>query len=72
MSRPQHRARAATGLSAQCEIFRGPREGQEDGGRQLHDEMFYSAAQPVVNRRLCRAYDWGAAKRMVDRLLGEY
>jgi hypothetical protein len=34
--------------------------------------MFYSAAQPVVTRRLCRAYDWGAAKRMVDRLLGEY
>jgi hypothetical protein len=34
--------------------------------------MFYSAAQPVVNRRLYRAYDWRHAKGMVDRLLGEY
>src|SRR5712691_4150373 len=42
--------------------------GTEYGGRQLQYEMFYSAAQPVVNRRLYRAYDWGAAKAMVDRL----
>jgi hypothetical protein len=34
--------------------------------------MFYSAAQPVVNRRLFRAYDWTSAKAMVDRLLAEY
>jgi len=46
--------------------------GTEYGGRQLQYEMFYSAAQPVVNRRLYRAYDWGAAKNMVDRLMGEY
>ena len=46
--------------------------GTEYGGRQLQYEMFYSAAQPVVNRRLYRAYDWAAAKAMVDRLLGEY
>jgi len=46
--------------------------GTEYGGRQLQYEMFYSAAQPVVNRRLYRAYDWGAAKAMVDRLMGEY
>jgi 4-hydroxyphenylacetate 3-monooxygenase len=46
--------------------------GTEYGGRQLQYEMFYSAAQPVVNRRLFRAYDWGSAAGMVDRLLGEY
>jgi hypothetical protein len=34
--------------------------------------MFYSAAQPVVNRRMFRAYDWRSATGMVDRLLGEY
>jgi hypothetical protein len=34
--------------------------------------MFYSAAQPVVNRRMFRAYDWAAARAMVDRLLSEY
>jgi 4-hydroxyphenylacetate 3-monooxygenase len=46
--------------------------GTEYGGRQLQYEMFYSAAQPVVNRRMFRSYDWTAAKAMVDRLLGEY
>ena len=46
--------------------------GTEYGGRQLQYEMFYSAAQPVVNRRMFRAYDWAAAKAMVDRLLAEY
>jgi 4-hydroxyphenylacetate 3-monooxygenase len=46
--------------------------GTEYGGRQLQYEMFYSAAQPVVNRRMFRAYDWQSAKDMVDRLLGEY
>ena len=46
--------------------------GTEYGGRQLQYEMFYSAAQPVVNRRLYRAYDWRSAQEMVDRLLGEY
>ncbi len=46
--------------------------GTEYGGRQLQYEMFYSAAQPVVNRRLYRAYDWRSATGMVDRLLGEY
>ena len=34
--------------------------------------MFYSAAQPVVNRRVFGAYDWASADAMVDRLLGEY
>ena len=46
--------------------------GTEYGGRQLQYEMFYSAAQPVVNRRMFRSYDWAAAKAMVDRLLAEY
>ncbi len=46
--------------------------GTEFGGRQLQYEMFYSAAQPVVNRRMFRSYDWGAAKAVVDRLLSEY
>ncbi|HEV8144260.1 MAG TPA: 4-hydroxyphenylacetate 3-hydroxylase N-terminal domain-containing protein [Methylomirabilota bacterium] len=46
--------------------------GTEYGGRQLQYEMFYSAAQPVVNRRMFRAYDWRSANDMVDRLLGEY
>ena len=46
--------------------------GTEFGGRQLQYEMFYSAAQPVVNRRMFRSYDWTSAKAMVDRLLAEY
>lgn len=46
--------------------------GTEFGGRQLQYEMFYSASQPVVNRRMFRAYDWNAAKAMVDRCLDEY
>jgi 4-hydroxyphenylacetate 3-monooxygenase len=46
--------------------------GTEFGGRQLQYEMFYSASQPVVNRRMFRSYDWTAAKRMVDRCLSEY
>jgi 4-hydroxyphenylacetate 3-monooxygenase len=46
--------------------------GTEYGGRQLQYEMFYSAAQPVVNRRMFRSYDWDGAKAMVDRLLSEY
>ena len=46
--------------------------GTEYGGRQLQYEMFYSAAQPVVNRRMFRSFDWASAKAMVDRLLAEY
>ncbi|PYN70136.1 MAG: hypothetical protein DMD90_01850, partial [Candidatus Rokuibacteriota bacterium] len=46
--------------------------GTEFAGRQLQYEMFYSAAQPVVNARMFRAYDWTSAKAMVDRCLGEY
>ncbi|HET6368817.1 MAG TPA: 4-hydroxyphenylacetate 3-hydroxylase N-terminal domain-containing protein, partial [Pseudomonadales bacterium] len=46
--------------------------GTEYGGRQLQYEMFYSAAQPVVSRRMFRSFDWTSAKAMVDRLLAEY
>jgi 4-hydroxyphenylacetate 3-monooxygenase len=46
--------------------------GTEFGGRQLQYEMFYSAAQPVVNVRMFRAYDCSAATALVDRCLGEY
>ena len=46
--------------------------GTEFAGRQLQYEMFYSAAQPVVNTRMFRAYDWAAAMALVDRCLGEY
>lgn len=46
--------------------------GTEFAGRQLQYEMFYSAAQPVVNRRMFKSYDWQAAKAMVDRCLGQY
>ena len=46
--------------------------GTEFGGRQLQYEMFYSAAQPVVNTRMFRAYDWDHARSLVDRCLGEY
>jgi 4-hydroxyphenylacetate 3-monooxygenase len=46
--------------------------GTEFAGRQLQYEMFYSASQPVVNRRMFRAYDWAAARALVDRCLGEY
>jgi 4-hydroxyphenylacetate 3-monooxygenase len=46
--------------------------GTEYGGRQLQYEMFYSAAQPVVNRRVFTAYDWAASGALVDRLLTEY
>jgi 4-hydroxyphenylacetate 3-monooxygenase len=46
--------------------------GTEFGGRQLQYEMFYSASQPVVNRRMFRSYDWSSAKALVDRCLGEY
>ncbi len=46
--------------------------GTEFGGRQLQYEMFYSAAQPVVNTRMFRSYDWAAATALVDRCLAEY
>jgi 4-hydroxyphenylacetate 3-monooxygenase len=46
--------------------------GTEFAGRQLQYEMFYSAAQPIVNTRMFRSYDWDRARAAVDRCLGEY
>ena len=46
--------------------------GTEFAGRQLQYEMFYSAAQPIVNARMFRSYDWQRGKAAVDRCLGEY
>jgi 4-hydroxyphenylacetate 3-monooxygenase len=46
--------------------------GTESAGRQLQYEMFYSAAQPVVNTRMFRSYDWQRGTAAVDRCLGEY
>jgi 4-hydroxyphenylacetate 3-monooxygenase len=46
--------------------------GTEFAGRQLQYEMFYSAAQPIVNTRMFRSYDWQRGKAAVDRCLGEY
>jgi 4-hydroxyphenylacetate 3-monooxygenase len=65
---------AAAGARARVKLLRLIWDfiGTEYGGRQLQYEMFYSAAQPVVNRRMFRAFDWAAAKAMVDRLLAEY
>jgi 4-hydroxyphenylacetate 3-monooxygenase len=46
--------------------------GSEFAGRQLQYEMFYSAAQPIVNTRMFRSYDWDRARAAVDRCLAEY
>src|SRR5262249_48506945 len=65
---------AATGARDRVKLLRLLWDliGTEYGGRQLQYEMFYSAAQPVVNRRLFGAYDWASADALVDRLLAEY
>jgi 4-hydroxyphenylacetate 3-monooxygenase len=46
--------------------------GTEFAGRQLQYEMFYSAAQYVVNTRVFRTYDWQKGRALVDRCLAEY
>ena len=46
--------------------------GTEFGGRQLQYEMFYSAAQHVVDARVFRFYDWRESQRLVDACLSEY
>jgi 4-hydroxyphenylacetate 3-monooxygenase len=46
--------------------------GTEFAGRQLQYEMFYSAAQPIVNTRMFRSYDWDRARAIVERCLDEY
>ena len=45
--------------------------GTEFAGRQVQYEMFYSAAQHVVDRQAFRAYDWDAARAHSRRVLGE-
>jgi 4-hydroxyphenylacetate 3-monooxygenase len=46
--------------------------GTEFAGRQLQYEMFYSAAQHIVDRRAFRYYDWQPAQQLVEACLGEY
>jgi 4-hydroxyphenylacetate 3-monooxygenase len=46
--------------------------GTEYAGRQLQYEMFYSAAQHVVDARVFRAFDWAKGQRLVERCLSEY
>ena len=68
--RRAHRARAS---ASSCVKLIWDFVGTEFGGRQLQYEMFYSASQPVVNRRMFRSYDWSLRpKLMVERCLGEY
>ncbi|MGH7908111.1 MAG: 4-hydroxyphenylacetate 3-hydroxylase family protein [Candidatus Binataceae bacterium] len=46
--------------------------GTEFAGRQLQYEMFYSAAQHVVDARVFRSFHWDECARMVDACLAEY
>ena len=46
--------------------------GTEFAGRQLQYEMFYSAAQHVVDQRVFANYDWEPGLAMVDECLAEY
>src|SRR5262249_42099252 len=46
--------------------------GTEFAGRQLQYEMFYSAAQHVVDMRVFGAFDWGEGERLVETALSEY
>lgn len=46
--------------------------GTEFAGRQLQYEMFFSAAQHIVDRQVYRAFDWDAGRAHVGRFLDEY
>jgi len=46
--------------------------GTEFAGRQLQFEMFFSAAQHIVDRQVFRAYDWDAGREHVRRFIDEY
>ncbi len=46
--------------------------GTEYAGRQLQYEMFYSAAQAVVDTRLFHTFGWEHGLDLVDRCLAEY
>lgn len=46
--------------------------GTEFAGRQLQYEMFYSAAQHVVDMRVFGSFDWSEGERLVEKALSEY
>ena len=46
--------------------------GTEFAGRQLQYEMFYSAAQHIVDMRAYRFFDWAGAQQLVEACLSEY
>jgi 4-hydroxyphenylacetate 3-monooxygenase len=46
--------------------------GSEFGSRHTQYEMFYAGARFVATGHSYRTYDWGAARGMVDELLGGY
>jgi 4-hydroxyphenylacetate 3-monooxygenase len=46
--------------------------GTEFAGRQLQYEMFFSAAQHIVDRQVFRSYDWEIGRAHVGRFLDEY
>ena len=45
--------------------------GTEFAGRQLQFEMFFSAAQHIVDRQVFRAYDWDTGREHVRRFMDE-
>jgi 4-hydroxyphenylacetate 3-monooxygenase len=46
--------------------------GTEFGGRQLQYEMFYSAAQHVVDSRVYETFEWDRGLELANACLGEY
>ena len=46
--------------------------GTEFAGRQLQYEMFYSAAQHIVDQHVVHCYDWAYGLELVDVCLGDY
>ena len=46
--------------------------GTEFAGRQLQYEMFYSAAQHVVDVRVFHSFDWSEGLGLVEKALAEY
>jgi 4-hydroxyphenylacetate 3-monooxygenase len=46
--------------------------GTEFAGRQLQYEMFFSAAQHIVDRQVFGAYDWETGRAHVERFMETY
>ncbi|MCY4087908.1 MAG: hypothetical protein OXG37_13765 [Actinomycetia bacterium] len=46
--------------------------GTEFAGRQLQYEMFYSAAQHIVDQHVFHYYGWAHGLELVDVCLGDY